>query len=307
MGTKKIRPPQREDFIEADLRDSSASMKLRGVREVSRSKDLSHFRSLIRVFSEIDRDSRPRSEEREIVHEIYAIFVALGTLALMELTDALSSTNGKIRSAGAEIIGYLGLSQATPALLAVLGDESPDVRKYAIRALGVIRYSSDAVENAVINALKDSDPEVAQEAIIAAGNLQLKSSVPHLSEFVEKLPETCGFSEIEHDQLFYATRALGFIGERSATSLLLKVLFELIKDENHIPTLLTFGYRRDRRSSGIPNARRYLVIALWDFQRQAFSISDEDGYEIRRDDYDGLTEVYCQNTPGAVSIGSGSG
>jgi hypothetical protein len=294
MGTKKIQPPQREDFIEADLRDPSTQVKLRGIREISRSKDLNHFRSLIRVFSEIENDYRQRAEQREIVQEIYKIFVVLGTFALMELTDALSSTDEKIRSAGAEIIGYLGLSQATPALLQVLDDESPDVRKYAIRAIGVIRYSSDTIEGAVISALKDSDPAVVQEAIIAAGRLQLKSSVPHLSAIVETIPETCTLSDIEHDQIFFATRALGFIGDRDAASLLTRVLFELIKDDNHIPTLLTFGLIDAIGDLRDPECAKVLVIALWDFQRQAFRITDEDGYEIRRDDYDGLTEAVAR-------------
>ncbi|MGA2917943.1 HEAT repeat domain-containing protein [Methanoregula sp.] len=294
MATKKIQPPQREDFIEADLHDLSDCMKLRGVREVSRSKDLSHFRSLIRVFSEIDRNNRPRSEQLELIREIYKIFVVLGTFALMELTDALSSTDEKIRSAAAQIIGYLGFCQAIPALLQVLDDESPDVRKYAIRAFGVIRYSSDTIEGAVINALNDSDPGVVQEAIIAAGRLELKSSVPHLSVMVERIPETCDLSDIEHDQIFYATRALGFIGDRSATPMLLKVLRELVDDGCHVPNLLTFGVIDALGDLRDPECAKVLVIALWDFQRQAFNITDEDGYEIRRDDYDALTEAVAR-------------
>ena len=102
------------------------------------------------------------------MNEIYAIFVTIGTFGLTELTDALASGDAKIRSIAAQIIGYLGLSQATPALLQVLDDESPYVRKHAIRAIGVIRYSSDTIENAVITALKDSDLGVVQEAIVAA-------------------------------------------------------------------------------------------------------------------------------------------
>ena len=294
MGRKKIQPPQREDFIEADLKDPSDSMKLRGVREVSRSKDLGHFRSLIRVFAEAENDYRQRSERHEIMQEIYAIFVALGTFALMELTDALSSTDAKIRSAAAQIIGYLGFSQAIPALLRVLDDESPEVRKYAIRALGVIRYSSDSIEKAVIDALKDSDPGVVQEAIIASGQLKLKAAVPHLTTIVERIPQICAPSDIEHDQTFFSTRALGFIGDRTATPVLLNVLKELVDDGDHVPNLLTFGVidalgdLRDREST------KLLIEALWDFQTQCFSSSDEDGYSVGHNDYEALTEAVAR-------------
>ena len=172
----------------------------------------------------------------------------------------------------AQIIGYLGFSQAIPALLRVLDDESPEVRKYAIRALGVIRYSSDSIEKAVIDALKDSDPGVVQEAIIASGQLKLKAAVPHLTTIVERIPEICAPSDIEHDQTFFSTRALGFIGDRTATPVLLNVLKELVDDGDHVPNLLTFGVidalgdLRDREST------KLLIEALWDFQTQCFSL-----------------------------------
>ena len=265
-------------------------MKLRGVREVSRSKDLVHFRSLIRVFSEIGRDNRSRSEQLEIVHEIYAIFAAVGTFALLELADALSSTDEKIRSAAAQIIGYVGLCQEIPALLEVLDDESPDVRKFAVQALGRIRFSSDIVENAVVHALTDSDPGVLQEAIIASAQLKLKASVPHLATIVERIPQTCALSDIEHDQTFFATRALGFIGDRVATPVLLNVLKELVGDDNHVPGLLTFGVIDALGDLRDTECAKPLVQALWDYQERRFYASDED-YDSTHDEYMALSEV----------------
>ena len=85
----------------------------------------------------------------------------------------------------------------------------------------MIRYSSDTIENAVIDALKDSDPGVVQEAIIASGQLKLKACSTPSDEIMERIPETCVLSDIEHDQTFFAARALGFIGDRTATPVLL--------------------------------------------------------------------------------------
>jgi hypothetical protein len=291
MGTKKIQPPQREDFVESDLKDPSTSMKLRGIREISRSRDVSHFRSLIRVFSEIGCDNRSRSEQLEIVHEIYKIFVALGTFALMELTDALSSTDEKIRSAAAQIIGYVGLRQEIPALLEVLDDESPDVRKFAVRALGRIRFFSDNVENSVVHALADSDPAVVQEAIIAAGQLKLKASVPHLTTIVERIPQTCALSDIGHDQVFFATRALGFIGDRTATPVLISVLKALVDDDDHVPGLLTFGVIDALGDLRDPECTKQLISALWHYQERRFSTLDEDVDDGGHDEYTSLSEA----------------
>ncbi len=294
MGTKKNQPTQREDFIEADLQDPSACMKLRGVREISRSRDADHFRSLIRVFSEIDCNNRPRSEEREIIREIYKIFVALGTFALLELTDALASGDAKIRSAAAQIISYLGFCQAIPALLQVLDDESPEVRKYAVRALGSTRYSSDTIENAVIHALVDSNPEVVQEAIIASGQLELKGAIPHLSEIIDRIPETCDLTDIEHDQIFFAARALGFIGERSATPVLLGMLKELM-DDGHVPGLLTYGVIDALGDLRDVESTRQLIDALWHYQKQCFdsaAASDDDyGFSGADRDYEAFVEA----------------
>jgi hypothetical protein len=291
MGAKKIQPPQRKDFIELDLKDPSTSMKLRGIREISRSRDVGHFRSLIRVFSEIGCDNRSRPEQLEIVHVIYKIFVALGTFALMELTDALSSTDEKIRGAAAQIIGYVGFRQEIPALLNVLDDESPDVRKFAVRALGRIPFSSDTVEGAVVHALTDSDPAVVQEAIIASGQLKLKESVPHLTTIVERILQDRALSDIEHDQTFFATRALGFIGDRTATPVLLKVLKELVDDEDHVPGLLTFGVIDAIGDLRDPECTKQLVRALRHYQERRFSACDEDVEDGGHDNYMALSEA----------------
>ena len=294
MGTKKNQPTQREDFIESDLKDPSACMKLRGVREISRSRDVDHFRSLIRIFSEIDCGNRSRSEEREIIREIYKIFVALGTFAFLELTDALSSTDERIRGAAAQIVGYLGFCQTIPALFQVLEDESPKVRKYAVRALCNMRYSRDKIESAVLHALVDSNPEVVQEAIIASGQLELKGAIPYLSEIIDRNLESCDLSDVEHDQIFFATRALGFIGDRAATPVLLGILKELM-DDRHIPGLLTYGVidaLGDLRDVG---STKQLVSALWHYQRRCFDSAaqsdDEYGFGGADRDYESFLEA----------------
>ena len=290
MGTKRTNPPQQEDYIDWLLKDPSSHMQLRGVREISRSRDLNHFRSLIRVFSEADSDSRSHPDRRKIMREIYKIFVELGTFAFIELIDSLASTDEKIRSAAAQIVGYLGICQAIPALFHLLDDESPEVRKYAVRALGRTRCTSDTIETSIIRALNDADPAVVQEAIVAAGRLELKGAVPHLSAIVERILQTQELSDIEHDQIFFATRALGFIGDRPATPVLLKVLKELVDDDHHVPNLLTFGILDSLGDLRDSDSTKLLINALWNYQERCDSAADEE-YDNIHDEYTALAEA----------------
>ena len=76
----------------------------------------------------------------------------------------------QVRSTAAQALGILRDSQATPALVSALKDESPTVRVHAATALAEIKHEGDQnVVSALLAALRDPDPGVRRAAALALG------------------------------------------------------------------------------------------------------------------------------------------
>src|SRR5258708_37422025 len=80
--------------------------------------------------------SAPKEDRASQVHSMGES----GNLAYVsELIASLNDANGNVRRLAASALGKLGASQAVEPLLALLDrEQGPQVRQYAIKALGII-------------------------------------------------------------------------------------------------------------------------------------------------------------------------
>jgi HEAT repeat protein len=86
------------------------------------------------------------------------------------LIEALKDIPVQVRSTAAQALGILRDSQAAPALVAALKDESPTVRMHAANALAEIKHESEqSVVSSLRGALQDPDPSVRRAAAVALG------------------------------------------------------------------------------------------------------------------------------------------
>jgi HEAT repeat protein len=110
-------------------------------------------------------------------------------------------------------LGHLGDADATPSLIAALGDEDATTRLYACWALGNI--GDPSAIDAVLGMLEDQDPGVRKMAVYSAGALGEARAVPKLQ---------VALNDPVRDVSFNAAVALAKLGDGSGESLLLQML-----------------------------------------------------------------------------------
>lgn len=164
------------------------------------------------------------------------------------LMSALLSEDWVVRMHASRAIGRLASTQAIDTLVLLLQDKVPAVRDEAMAALKAI---GEQVVSPLLEGLKDKDWRVRLKTTETLGVLGSKLAVQPLLEIVKDDPDTA----VRQD----AIRALGNIGDSSATEYLLSVLDEprlqiqaiealgKIGDGRSVPTLLKLVTRLDPR------------------------------------------------------------
>jgi HEAT repeat protein len=120
--------------------------------------------------------------------------------AVPVLAGLLSSSNAGNRSAGARVLGHMGLAAlgAVPALTRTLAsDAEPEVREAAATAIGDVgRSAREAVPDLMAAAKDDPYPKVRQAAMDALGKMggDAKAAIPMLRE---ALRDPDGFTRLE--------------------------------------------------------------------------------------------------------------
>ncbi|MCI0342496.1 MAG: HEAT repeat domain-containing protein, partial [Planctomycetales bacterium] len=151
------------------------------------------------------------------------------------LVECLKHEYFDIRSAAALALGKAGDKSAVPELIKLLKDSNPDVREGAAIALGILK-----------------DPEVI---------------APLVKEVLEN-PETAKDSRLRS----CAAMALGFIGDKAATTPLIEVYNKNTKDfEVRAAAIAGLGLLKDE--SAVPNLYQIMTSAGLDDQLRAYAAS----------------------------------
>jgi len=182
------------------------------------------FRALGRASSS---DSALADEAAEFLIEFYEfrnpgsdnqreVIVAIGATRSLKgvsfLSDIASNTEERIpiRIAALEALSLLGNSDGLDAILFCVSTNDPNVRSAAVGALGP--FSGDAVDNAILDAFRDSYYNTRIAAARASGQRKLAAAVPYLRYRAER-------DEVPNvkDE---AIRALGAIANEEALSVI---------------------------------------------------------------------------------------
>ncbi|MGI5992664.1 MAG: HEAT repeat domain-containing protein [Methanosarcina sp.] len=129
----------------------------------------------------------------------------------------LDSRDPTTRANAVAVFEYLQDPDAVPYLVEMLDDGASEVRKEAAFALGFYNKPEEAVriEQPLINALADSEPEVKEAAVRSLGRIKSKESIPYLEELLQDNNQNLQIAAIE---------ALGKIGEPEAVDALTPLL-----------------------------------------------------------------------------------
>jgi len=87
----------------------------------------------------------------------------IGPTAVPLLTRALADANDEVRRGAVEALRWIGPA-AVPQLIAALKNDRPVVRRMAARALGRLGPAAREAEAALLEAVRDPDPQVRQMA-----------------------------------------------------------------------------------------------------------------------------------------------
>ena len=95
----------------------------------------------------------------------------------------MQNEDAQVRVSAAEVLGQIGSGavDAMPALIQVLRDQNPEVRQYAVGALGHIA-AVDAVP-ALMQALKDQNPKVRNNAAWALEQIGTPEALKAVKEY----------------------------------------------------------------------------------------------------------------------------
>ncbi len=125
---------------------------------------------------------------------------ALGRKALPVIRDLYEAPNRPVRTAALEAGARLGDALVVPALLRMLEDDSPAVRRDAVRLMGE-PIDDPRIEFALLEALDDADLEVrlgAYEGLHARDSLLLDRTIVGQDEFILDIVES------EHPLIYVA-------------------------------------------------------------------------------------------------------
>jgi HEAT repeat protein len=148
-----------------------------------------------------------------------------------------------------------------------LKDKYFDVRSAAAIAIG--KASQKASVDALLPLLDDSNPGVQESAILALGMLKDTRNIPHLLKVIENR------GKYKDAQRATAALAMGFIGDKAATSSLVDVLNKSTDEEIRAAAVVALGLLKDdsaveplyklisvARGKNVEKLRAYAVTAL---------------------------------------------
>jgi HEAT repeat protein len=138
------------------------------------------------------------SSGRYVMFESQLALVRIGKPAVKPLSIALlSHPRARVRENSAIVLGKIkDMESIGPLIMALKTDKSYQVRMWSAEALGKmaetwsINSLSSAVQ-ALIEALRDSDPNVRQKAAYALGNMKAMAAVPALIEALQTYGKEC--------------------------------------------------------------------------------------------------------------------
>jgi len=121
----------------------------------------------------IPRMAFPAASYTEARERATSALLAMGSEAVLNISDALREGDGEVRRIAAGLLGRIRDQQAVPALIKALDDKDREVREVAARSLGLIRHKDRVqAEQAVaaLHALSEKDAyasvrEAAAEAV----------------------------------------------------------------------------------------------------------------------------------------------
>jgi HEAT repeat protein len=148
-----------------------------------------------------------------------------------------------------------------------LKDDYFDVRSAA--AIGLGKASEKSSVDALLPLLDDSNPTVQESAILALGMLKDTRNIPHLLRVIENR------GKYKDSLRATAALAMGFIGDKSATSALVDVLGRSTDEEIRAAAVVALGLLKDpsaveplyklvnlARGKNVEKLRAYAVTAL---------------------------------------------
>ena len=157
------------------LRDVSPHVRRSAIEALGRAGSPKAIKPLIEVLSDEDRYIRESAAEA-LGH--------LGKIALPELIKKLSDPDWRVRVGIIVALRVLPCSQETDPIIRILSDESPYVRREAVKTLG--RIGDGRILPYIIEATNDSDAGVRLRAVRAVSRLGSKDEIiPVLKKCME--------------------------------------------------------------------------------------------------------------------------
>jgi hypothetical protein len=144
--------------------------------------------------------------------------VVIGAPALPPLINMLRDDRWYVVRNMIAIIGEIGNRDTVNALRSSIYHPEQRVRKEAIRSL--VKIGGKEAEMLIIDLLEDPDENILRQAILSLGIMKSKLAVPPLLSLVSERDFFLKTIHLKKD----AVQALGRIGDKSATSVLVQIL-----------------------------------------------------------------------------------
>jgi len=144
---------------------------------------------------------------------------ALGKLDCSSLEDKivalLKDESGQVRAEAARILGKTGKKEFLSVLVPLLDDEGVEVKSQAIEALGEIKDVDEASLNKFISFLKDANDGIRMNAAMALGKCRYLPALPHLIGALK---------DAHHSVRGISAWSLGNLGDEKALEPLIEAL-----------------------------------------------------------------------------------
>ncbi len=199
------------DQLIASLKDESVVVRSESAKALGLINDRRAVEPLINVLNDPNEWVTVRTNA----------ITALGNIkderAIMPLIDALKSNVTDIRNVAVIALGKIKDKRAVPLLVQMLENAKEDdsIRANAVNALASI--ADPTSNNVILNALKDGNVTIRQNAVVAVGSLAMANSVDTLIGIVRNVNELTSLRAS-------AAESLGNIGDRKAIGILVERL-----------------------------------------------------------------------------------
>src|SRR4030067_1113236 len=194
-------------------------------------------------------------KKRSFLRKIFSVFFLLGLITtagcsrcsnpylnpdIKDYLKNLKSSNVVIKREAINKLGKLQITEAVPAMIRLLSEDSAEIRPDIIEALGNI--GDRTALYSLINRLNDDNLRVREKVIEALGKLADKRAVPALVSILEQKDKK------SESEVLIAIWALGNIGDKSAVP----ILNSLLGDNNrYVRFNSTQALKKITDSSGI--------------------------------------------------------